>query len=82
MSQILALFFSVFSRFYNHHHYLILERFCGGVNKNVSYQLTYLNAWCSVGGSVWEGLGGMTLLEEVCHWGVSFEVSKVYAFLS
>lgn len=27
-------------------------------------------------GSVWEELGGVALLEEVCHWGCGFEVSK------
>ena len=27
-----------------------------------------LNAWSPDGGPVGEGLGGMALLEEVCHW--------------
>ena len=27
-------------------------------------------------GTVWEGRGGVALLEEVCHWGAGFEVSK------
>jgi hypothetical protein len=31
-----------------------------------------------VNGTVWEGLGGVALLEEVCHWEVSFEVSKAH----
>lgn len=26
------------------------------------------NAWPPVGGNVWGGLGGVPLLEEVCHW--------------
>ena len=25
-----------------------------------------------------EGLGGVTLLEELCHWGVGFEMSKAH----
>ena len=29
----------------------------------------HLNARSTVGGTVWEGLGGVALLEEVCHWG-------------
>lgn len=29
--------------------------------------LLYLNAWFPVGGTVWEGLGGPALLEEVCQ---------------
>lgn len=28
----------------------------------------YLNIWLPHGGSVWKGLGGVALLEEVCGW--------------
>ena len=28
----------------------------------------YLKTWCPVGGIVWEGLGGMALLEEAYYW--------------
>lgn len=34
-----------------------------------------MNAWSSVGGAVWEGLGGVALMEEVCVTG-----SKVRGF--
>ena len=34
------------------------------------YSLTYLNVWSLIGGTILEGLGGMTLLVEVYHWGV------------
>jgi hypothetical protein len=40
-----------------------------GLNENGPYMLSYLNSWSSVGWTIWEGLGGMALLEEVCHWG-------------
>jgi hypothetical protein len=32
----------------------------------------------SVGGTVWEGLGGVTSLEKMCHWGAGFEVPKAH----
>ena len=32
-------------------------------------QTPYLNAWVPIDGTVCERLGGMALLEEVCHWG-------------
>jgi hypothetical protein len=32
------------------------------------YGFMYLNTWCSVDETVWGGLGGVTLLEEVFHW--------------
>lgn len=28
-----------------------------------------LEYWMPIDGAVWEGLGGVVLLEEVCHWG-------------
>ena len=39
------------------------------------HRLVYLNAWFPAGRTVWEGLGGVALLKEVCHWAcVGFEV--------
>jgi hypothetical protein len=35
-----------------------------------------LNTWSPVGGTIWEGLGIVTLLEEVCQLRMNFEVSK------
>ena len=40
---------------------------CGGLNENGPCRFIYLNAWFPVDGTVWEGLGGVALLEEVCH---------------
>lgn len=31
------------------------------------HRLTCFNSWSLVGASVWQGLGGVTLLERVCH---------------
>lgn len=45
----------------------------GGVNEN-SPTGSCLNTL--IGGTVWEGVGGVVLLEEICHWGMGFEVSK------
>jgi hypothetical protein len=41
-----------------------------------------MNTWASVDGTVWEGLGGVALLEGVCHWGMDFEVSKTPIIIS
>jgi hypothetical protein len=49
-----------------------------GLKKNAPYRLMYLNTWSPVSATVWEGLGGVALLEEVCHYGVVFEVSKAH----
>ena len=38
------------------------------MNKNGSHRLIYLNVLTPVGGTVWEGLVGVALLKEVCHW--------------
>ena len=55
---------------------------CVGLNKNGHYRLRYLNAWFPLGGTVWEGLRCMALLEEVCHLGVGCDVSKALAVLN
>lgn len=39
---------------------------CSGLNENGHDRLLYLNVQSLVGGTVWEGLEGMSLLEEVC----------------
>ena len=41
----------------------------GGLNENGPNELRYLNTWYPVGGTVWEGLEGVFLLEEMRHWG-------------
>lgn len=47
-----------------------------GLNENDSHRLLYLNVWAPAGGTVWERLEGMALLEEICHWRSYFEVFK------
>lgn len=37
------------------------------------------NAWSPAGRAVWEGLGGVALLGEVCHWG---QLQKAYGIPS
>jgi hypothetical protein len=44
---------------------------CG--NFNIPHRLLYLNA---IDGTVWEGLGGIALLEEVFHWGWALRFQK------
>lgn len=51
---------------------------CGGLDENGSHRLVCLNALFPVGGTVWEGLGGAALSEEV-SLEVDFEVSKAHA---
>ena len=38
--------------------------------------LRYLSAWSSVSGTTQAEMGGLALLEEVCHSRVEFDVSK------
>lgn len=52
------------------------------MNENGSHRLVYLKAYSLVGGTVWEVLRGMGLLEEACHWGLGFEVSEAHAIPS
>lgn len=46
----------------------------GGLNKNVSNRLTYLNNCSPVGSAIKIGLGGMPFQEEVMSLKVSFKV--------
>lgn len=46
------------------------------LNENDSLGFRCLNPWSLFSGTVWEGLGGVTLLDKVCHWGVGFGISK------
>ena len=41
---------------------------CGGFHENGPCRLICLNTWSPVGVTVWEGLGGVALLEEACYW--------------
>jgi hypothetical protein len=40
----------------------------GSLNENDLHRLVCLNTWFSTAGSVWEGLGDVSLLEGVSHW--------------
>lgn len=42
---------------------------CDGLNMNGLHRFIHLNSWSSVGGSLWEGLGGIALLKVVRYWG-------------
>jgi hypothetical protein len=52
-----------------------------GLNENGSHRLKYFIVWFPVGGIIWEGLRRMVLWEEMCHWGMGFEVSKAHIIL-
>ena len=41
---------------------------CGDLNDHGPYILICLNTLSPVAGTVWEGLGGVVSLEELCHW--------------
>ena len=47
---------------------------------NGPHRLVCLNVWSSVDGTVWEGLGGVALLEEAClqRWVLRLEKSTLF----
>lgn len=51
-----------------------LEQNCGSLGENGPHRIIYLNICSQICPTIWEGLGGMALLEVACH--VGFEVSK------
>jgi hypothetical protein len=48
---------------------------CGGLNEN-DPELSLFEYLAPVSGTVWEGLGKVALLEELCHWGRGGEWGK------
>lgn len=42
---------------------------CNGLNENGHHRILCLNIRSLNWWAILEGLGGMTLLEDVCHWG-------------
>lgn len=52
-----------------------IHTICSDLNENVLNSI-FLYIWSPVGGTVRENLGGVAFLEEICHWGTDFEVSK------
>lgn len=40
-----------------------------GLHENLLHELIDLNTWSLIGGTVWEDLRGVALLEEICHGG-------------
>ena len=47
-----------------------LNHTCDGLNENNSHRFINLDSSMSIGGTIWEGLGCVALLEEVCHQGM------------
>ena len=54
------------------------KQLAGSWNENGP--IANLNAWPPVGGTVWEGLGGVALLEKMCHWGWALRFLKLTPF--
>ena len=46
------------------------------LSATVVWKSINLSAWYQVGGIIWEGLGGMALLETVCHLGWALRLQK------
>ena len=50
------------------------------MNENEPHGLIDLNVWSSVGGTVWEELEGVALLEEMCQRGKALRYQKPTVF--
>lgn len=54
---------------------------CDGLDEHNTYRSIYLNTWSLMLELFWTDLD-INFLEEVCHWGVSSEVSKMHTISS
>lgn len=52
------------------------QKKCNGLNEKCPQRLWHLSTWFPVVGTIWGGLGGVAILEEVHHWGAGSEASK------
>jgi hypothetical protein len=64
----------------SHTNEVILGRPCGGLNESDPNVCIYLRTSFPVGGTVWEGLGGVISLKEVCHEGWALRFQKFMLF--
>jgi hypothetical protein len=48
----------------------------------IHHRLIYFNSWSPVSGTIWERLGNMMLLEEMCYWGRALKFQKAHKILS
>lgn len=57
---------------------LILEDLnkCCGLKENGLHVSMCLSIWFQVSGTVWKGLGGVALLEEIYYWGLALKLPK------
>jgi hypothetical protein len=58
----------------------IFRRYCGGLNENGTHRLICLNAQSPLGRTVWEGLGGVASLKEMCYWEWALRFQKSIPF--
>ena len=58
----------------------IFRRYCGGLNENGTHRLIRLNAQSPLGRTVWEGLGGVASLKEMCYWEWALRFQKSIPF--
>lgn len=55
---------------------------CGSLNKNDTHRPIYLTIWPLIAGTVWKGLGGLAMVEEVCQWGQVLRFQKTLVCLT
>lgn len=54
---------------------------CGGLNGNGPHRLICLTAWALGSGTACEGLEGVALFKEACHWGLAWRFQAAHSKL-